>query len=225
MNDIRTPAKAAELWFIFQRLYQTFGPQHWWPARTRLEVIIGAVLTQNTAWQNVEKAIARLRKLRLLNLDRLCHLPQCQLAALIRPAGYYNIKARRLSALLNWLKKQGGINRLRTLPTTELRRQLLNCYGIGPETADSILLYALNRPVFVIDAYTRRILSRYGIIQGNEPYDQLQMLIEHRLKPFLTPDQTATIRIYNEFHALLVRHARTWCRKQPRCAGCPLAAR
>jgi endonuclease-3 related protein len=220
-NNCHQPP-TAEIWTIFQRLYQTFGPQHWWPARTRLEIIIGAILTQNTAWQNVEKAITRLRKSGLLNLDRLYHLSPSQLASFIRPAGYYNIKARRLLALIKWLKKEGGISRLRTRSTPELRQQLLNCYGIGPETADSILLYAFNRPVFVIDAYTRRILSRYGIIQGNEPYEQLRNLIENSLAPFLAGNLETTVRVYNEFHALLVKLAKTNCRTEPRCSGCPL---
>jgi|UniRef100_A0A7V3V013 endonuclease-3 related protein len=218
-------AAASELGNIYQRLYQTFGPQHWWPARTRLEVIIGAVLTQNTAWQNVEKAIANLKKSGLLNLNRLCSLPPHQLAALIRPAGYYNLKSRRLLALLHWLKKNGGISKISTLPTAQLRENLLNCYGIGPETADSILLYALDRPVFVVDAYTRRILSRYGLITGDESYEQLRLLIENSLAPFLSDKQEPAVRVYNEFHALLVKLAKTHCRSKPSCSGCPLDSR
>lgn len=225
MEDKNPVTSPPELWFIFQRLYQTFGPQHWWPAQTPLEVIIGAVLTQNTAWKNVEKAIANLNNSGLLSLKRLCQLSQPELASLIRPAGYYNIKARRLLKLLRWVKKQGGIRKIGTLPTYELRNRLLSCYGIGPETADSILLYAFNRPVFVIDAYTRRILSRYGLIRGDEPYEQLRLGMENSLALFIQDQALNKVMVYNEFHALLVKLAKTHCCTQPHCPGCPLDPR
>lgn len=225
MPLVRKLKPVPELWTIFQKLFQAYGPQHWWPARTPLEVIIGAVLTQNTAWQNVERAMANLKHARLMNLDRLCRTPAGRIAELIRPAGYYNIKARRLLSVLKWLKERGGFAKLRTTPTSRLRTSLLDCYGVGPETADSILLYALNRPVFVIDAYTRRILARYGLIQGDEPYEELRSWIEASLAPFLKNDPSATVRAFNEFHALFVRLAKTHCRSQPRCPGCPLNSR
>lgn len=225
MNARHQLKPAPELWHIFRQLSQAYGPQHWWPAESPLEVIVGAVLTQNTAWPNVEKAIASLKRARLMNLDRLCRIPAAELARLIRPAGYYNIKARRLLAVLNWIAAQGGLTNLKTVPTDRLRAGLLACYGVGPETADSILLYAFDRPVFVIDAYTRRILARYGLIQGDEPYEQLRSWIEESLKPFLGDDPQQTVRVFNEFHALLVRLAKTHCRSRPCCPGCPLDSR
>jgi len=178
--------------------------------------MVGAVLTQNTAWSNVEKALDRLKRHRLLTLKALSRITPSRLGPLIRPCGYYNIKARRLLELVHWLQSSGGLRRLRLMPTAPLRCQLLSLNGIGPETADSILLYALNRPVFVVDAYTRRILSRYGLIHGDEPYDQIRLLFETSL-----PKRPALL---GEFHALLVRLAKTHCRSQPHCTGCPLAS-
>ncbi|MBN2465241.1 endonuclease III domain-containing protein [candidate division WOR-3 bacterium] len=200
---------------IHRRLFGAFGPQHWWPGDTQLEIAVGAILTQNTAWSNVEKAIAVLKSHRLLTLERLTPLSPTEIAPLIRSAGFYNIKAARLAAFLGWLKSTGGFAGLRRIPTAELRAQLLACHGIGPETADSILLYALSRPVFVVDTYTRRILSRYGLIVGDEHYDTLRAMFESTL-----PRST---RLYNEYHALLVRLAKTNCRSQPSCDSCPLA--
>ena len=200
---------------IYHRLYSAFGPQHWWPADTPLEVIVGAVLTQNTSWKNVEYAIANLRQRGLLNLTRLSRIPAGELAAIIRPAGFYNLKARRLLSVIHWLGANGGLRSLSRVRTLELRRLLLACPGIGPETADSILLYALDRPVFVIDAYTRRILYRYGLATGDETYDHLQSMF-HTAVP-------CNLRRYNEFHALLVQLAKTHCRAKPLCCGCPLA--
>jgi endonuclease III related protein len=200
---------------VFRRLYTEFGPQHWWPGDSPLEVAVGAVLTQNTAWTNVERAVAVLKSRRLLSLRRLARLTPARLAPLIRAAGCNNIKARRLLALGRWLDAAGGFAGLRRLPTEALRGSLLACHGVGPETADSILLYAFNRPVFVVDAYTRRILSRCGIIAGTEPYETLRMRFESGL-----PRRT---RLFNEYHALLVRLAKANCRVRPSCAGCPLA--
>ena len=199
---------------IYHRLYQAFGPQHWWPGDTPLEVAVGAVLTQNTAWTNVEKAIAVLKSRRLLSLDKLVRLSPRRLAPLIRSAGFHNIKAQRLAALLAWLKAQNGFAALNRTSTTDLRPLLLACHGVGPETADSILLYALNRPVFVIDAYTRRILSRYGLIAGDEPYEVLRRMLESSLP--------RSAKLYNEYHALLVRLAKVNCRPRPLCDSCPL---
>jgi endonuclease-3 related protein len=198
----------------YHRLYQAFGRQHWWPGDTPLEVAVGAVLTQNTAWANVERAIAVLKSRRLLSLDKLARLSPRRLAPLIRSAGFHNIKAQRLAALLAWLKAQGGFAALNRTPTRDLRPRLLACHGVGPETADSILLYALNRPVFVIDAYTRRILSRYGLIAGDEPYETLRRMFESSLP--------RSPKLYNEYHALLVRLAKVNCRSRPLCNSCPL---
>jgi endonuclease-3 related protein len=199
---------------IYSRLFRAFGPQHWWPGDTPLEVAVGAVLTQNTAWTNVEKAVAVLKSRRLLSLDKLVRLSPRRLAPLIRSAGFHNIKARRLAALLAWLEAQGGFAALSRIPTPDLRSLLLACHGVGPETADSILLYALNRPVFVIDAYTRRILSRYGLIAGDEPYEVLRRMFESSLP--------RSAKLYNEYHALLVRLAKVNCRARPICNSCPL---
>jgi endonuclease-3 related protein len=200
---------------IYRRLHQAFGPQHWWPGDTPLEVAVGAVLTQNTAWANVEKAMAVLKSRRLLSLNKLARLSPTRLAPLIRSAGFYNVKARRLAALLGWLKAQGGFAALNRTPTPDLRPLLLACNGVGPETADSILLYALGRPVFVVDAYTRRILSRYGLIAGDEPYETLRLMFESSLP--------RSPKLYNEYHALLVRLAKVNCRLRPLCDSCPLA--
>ena len=209
----RSPA-GKPLLRVYRQLHRAFGPQHWWPGDTPLEVAVGAVLTQNTAWTNVEKAIAALKSRRLLTLDRLARLSQHELAPLIRSAGFYNIKARRLAALLAWLQAEGGFAALARVPTGELRTHLLACHGVGPETADSILLYALGRPVFVVDAYLRRILSRYGLIAGDESYDELRRRFESSL-----PRRP---RVYNEYHALLVRLAKENCRTRPICETCPL---
>jgi endonuclease III related protein len=178
-------------------------------------VAVGAILTQNTAWTNVEKAIAVLKSRRLLSLAALTRLSPAELAPLIRSAGFYNIKAARLAAFLGRLKQLGGFAALNRTPTPELRSQLLACHGVGPETADSILLYALARPVFVVDAYTRRILSRYGLIAGDEPYEDLRVMFESSLP--------RSSKLYNEYHALLVRLAKVNCRSRPLCDSCPLA--
>ena len=200
---------------IYQRLHRAFGPQHWWPGDTPLEIAVGAILTQNTAWANVEKAIAVLKSYRLLSLKRLARLSPLELAPLIRSAGFHNIKATRLAAFLGWLEAHGGFPGLRRIPTGALRPLLLACNGVGPETADSILLYALGRPVFVVDTYTRRILSRYGLIAGDEPYEPLRLMFESSLPH--------SQRLYNECHALLVRLAKVNCRSRPICDSCPLA--
>jgi endonuclease-3 related protein len=214
-SDPNPTGTSAVLTDIYRRLFSTFGPQHWWPGDTRLEIAVGAILTQNTAWINVEKAIAVLKSQHLLSLGKLARLSPAGLAPLIRNSGFYNIKATRLAAFLAWLRSNGGFAGLRRIPTAELRTRLLACHGIGPETADSILLYALERPVFVVDTYTRRILSRYGTIAGDEPYEHLRLLFESSL-----PHNPS---LYNEYHALLVRLAKTHCRSKPVCDSCPLA--
>ena len=188
---------------VYERLYEAYGPQYWWPAETPFEVMVGAVLTQNTAWTNVEKAIANLRYEDVLRPERLLSLPDAELAGLIRPSGYFNIKTRRLKNLCHWLQSRGGLRQVRDEDTAGLRRALLAVNGVGPETADDILLYAFERPVFVIDAYTRRLFSRLGIIQGDESYEALRELFEKSL-----PED---VDLYNEYHALIVRHAKEPC--------------
>lgn len=215
MRNPETSKNARALQAIYRRLYAAFGPQHWWPGDTPLEIAVGAVLTQNTSWGNVEKAMAVLKSRRLLSLKRLARLSPAELAPLIRSAGFHNIKAARLAAFLKWLRTHSGFAALSRTPTTELRAQLLACHGVGPETADSILLYAMDRPAFVVDAYTRRILSRYGLIAGDEPYEALRRMFESSL-----PRRP---RLYNEYHALLVRLAKVNCRPRPLCDSCPLA--
>ncbi len=201
---------------VYTELWRTWGPQHWWPGRTRFEVIVGAILTQNTAWSNVEKAIRCLRAARALTPRRLHAAPVDQVAEWIRPAGYFNVKARRLRAFTTLLHTQfnGQLTRLFALDTPSLRRVLLSVNGIGPETADSILLYAAKRPVFVVDAYTRRILARHGWIAPDADYDAIAQLFTSRLP--------ADVALYNEYHALLVQLGKTYCRPKPDCAHCPL---
>jgi endonuclease-3 related protein len=201
---------------IFELLFERFGPQHWWPGETKDEIITGTILTQNTNWQNVEKAILNLKKASLMSLDKLYSLRQEQLAELIRPAGYYNIKAKRLAAFLKWLFEQhnGRLSEIESMKTETLRQELLQINGIGRETADSILLYAFERPVFVVDAYTYRIATRHQLIEPECDYEQLRSLFEDNLED--------DVKLFNEFHALLVRTGKDFCRPKARCAGCPL---
>ncbi len=201
---------------VYRALFRHFGPQHWWPGRTPFEVCVGAILTQNTAWTNVEKAIARLRATRSLTPRALHALPAAALADLIRPAGYFNVKARRLHAFTGLLHDRhgGSLRRLFALPTPELRAALLATSGIGPETADSILLYAAGQPVFVIDAYTRRVLARHGWLDARSGYADAQALFTAQLP--------ADLARYNEYHALIVALGKHHCRPRPRCEACPL---
>ncbi|RJO64919.1 MAG: endonuclease III domain-containing protein [Candidatus Omnitrophota bacterium] len=202
---------------IYQRLYASLGPQGWWPAETPFEVIIGAILTQNTNWQNVAKAISNLKEAKAITARTLYSLPRKRLTRLIRPAGYYNIKTERLECFLKFLftRYRGSVRKMRTQGLNTLRLQLLSVKGIGPETADSILLYALGKPVFVVDAYTRRIFTRHSLIKGDEDYHAIQNLIMKNLK--------RNVQLFNEFHALLVEVGKKFCRKKnPRCARCPL---
>jgi len=197
---------------LYERLYEAYGRQNWWPAETPFEVMVGAILTQNTAWTNVEKAINALKKNDSLALQAINRLDLEQLALLIRPAGYFNVKSRRLKHLCNWLVEQGGLQALTSRDTEELRNQLLSVNGIGPETADDILLYAFERPVFVIDAYTRRLLVKLGLIEGNEKYQLLRAYFETVLDPSPV--------LYNEYHALIVRHAKEKCVNSMACRHC-----
>lgn len=201
---------------IYSLLYSEFGPQGWWPAKTSFEVIVGAILTQNTSWGNVERAIRNLKSARVLSVKKLRSLPQAELARLIRPAGYFNIKAKRLKNFLNFLynKYQGNLNKLLSQNIGSLRRELLDVNGIGPETADSIILYAAKKPVFVIDAYTKRIMSRHGILKNDASYEGFQEVFMKSLKK--------KVKMFNEYHALLVRLAKNHCKSKPDCKICPL---
>lgn len=199
---------------VYARLFAAFGPQQWWPAQSPFEVMVGAILTQNTAWQNVERAIANLRARDRLDATRISATRRDHLAAWLRPSGYFNIKAARLQNFCRWYLDSGGYAALARHDTAVLRAALLGVNGIGPETADDILLYAFTRPVFVIDAYTRRLLARLGLYRGDEPYEDLRLAIE----TVLGPDTD----LYGEYHALIVRHAKQHCRVRPLCAGCVL---
>jgi endonuclease-3 related protein len=201
---------------IYRLLYDQFGPQHWWTGQTRFEIITGAILTQNTNWANVEKAITNLKSAECLTPEKIHHLDHAQLANLIRPAGYFNIKAKRLKNFINWLFENynGDLNELESVDTNRLRAELLSVKGIGCETADSILLYAFDRPVFVIDAYTARIVFRHELIDPDADYEQLREFFESSL-----PVDT---QLFNEYHALLVKVGKEFCRPKARCPGCPL---
>nr|VFK55417.1 MAG: DNA-3-methyladenine glycosylase III [Candidatus Kentron sp. TUN]VFK55529.1 MAG: DNA-3-methyladenine glycosylase III [Candidatus Kentron sp. TUN]VFK61664.1 MAG: DNA-3-methyladenine glycosylase III [Candidatus Kentron sp. TUN] len=199
---------------VYQTLDEYYGPQDWWPGDSSFEIMVGAVLTQNTAWSNVEKAIGNLKAADCLDADAIVALPAADLAELIRPSGYFNLKAKRLQYFCRWYTKQGQYDELARLNTLALRDALLSTYGIGPETADDILLYAFDRPVFVIDAYTRRIFSRLEILDGDLPYEVLRSEIEGALP--------ADSKLFNQYHALIVQHGKDICRKRPRCAQCCL---
>jgi endonuclease-3 related protein len=206
---------------VYDKLLAHYGPQHWWPGETPFEVMVGAVLTQNTAWSNVEKAIANLVANNALAPEAILQAPVQQLAEWLRPSGYFNVKAGRLREFCRWYLERGGLAALQSLSTPELRHELLRVKGVGPETADDILLYAFARPVFVIDAYTRRLFSRLGTIQGDETYEELRAFFERGLGGAAGEN----VGIFNEYHALIVIHAKEACRKQPLCKGCPLRRR
>ena len=201
---------------IYQLLFHRFGPQHWWPGQTQFEIITGAILTQNTNWTNVEKAIANLKSADCLTPEKIHCLDIPELAELIRPAGYYRIKAKRLKNFVNWLfeSHEGSLTSLENLDTDQLRAQLLAINGVGHETADSILLYALKRPIFVVDAYTARIAVRHGLIDPDADYEQLRELFQSNLPQ--------DVQLFNEYHALLVRLGSQFCKPKPKCPGCPL---
>jgi endonuclease-3 related protein len=201
---------------IYLRLSAAFGPQHWWPAETPFEVMVGAVLTQSAAWTNVEKAIRNLKEAQALSPDAIRNMSFTELAELIKPSGYYNAKARKLKSLVYWLGENfsDDIDGMAAKETQKLREDLLTVYGIGPETADSILLYALGKPVFVIDSYTRRIFARIGLLREENSYNDCQRLFTANL----TPDVT----VFNEYHALIVKLAKEACNKKPDCSRCCL---
>ncbi len=205
------------LWTIYERMLVQLGPQHWWPAETPFEVMVGAILTQNTSWKNVERAIDNLKGVGLMSLEALSTLPTGLLAEYIRPAGYYNIKAGRLHNLLTFINEHhgGDLQAFLDQPLPHFREQLLSVKGVGRETADSILLYAANLPVFVVDTYTHRILVRHQVIDEEFGYEAIQELFMDNL--------ACDTRLYNEYHALLVRVGNVYCKKNnPNCAACPL---
>jgi endonuclease III related protein len=206
-----------ELANYYDALFQAHGPQQWWPGRTRFEVIVGAILTQNTSWTNVERAIGNLRREKLLTPAAMEKISTTRLAGLIRSSGYFRQKARKLKEFVYFLRRnyRGSLNKMFATPTGQLREQLLAVHGIGPETADSILLYAGQHKVFVVDAYTRRMLERHGLIHNKASYEEIRVLFEQSVAP-----DTA---IYNEYHALIVHTGKHFCRtRQPDCEHCCL---
>jgi endonuclease III related protein len=222
-----------------------YGPQNWWPAQSRFEVIVGAYLTQNTNWSNVEKAIANLRRARLLSLSAMRKAPLADLETMVRPSGYFRQKARNLKTFISFLDENysGSLSRMFSQPTEKLREELLALNGVGPETADSILLYAGNHPVFVVDAYTRRILERHGIIHSKTKYEEIHALMEqaitgakneslavrapgssprHKVSRISSTPRSELAQHYNELHALIIRVGNQHCRTKANCEGCPL---
>jgi endonuclease III related protein len=246
--------KYQEIRAYYETLFSAWGRQHWWPAQSRFEMIVGAYLTQNTSWTNVEKALASLRRARLLTMAGIRRTPEAQLALLIRSSGYFRQKATRLKTFVRFLDERydGSLTQMFARPTSELRAELLALNGVGPETADSILLYAGNRPIFVVDAYTRRILERHRIISHAESYDEIRELVEralsvisaathplsgsavntvasgpegscHRPSRLSGGPRPSLVQIFNEMHGLIVGVGKTYCLKsQPRCEHCPL---
>ena len=205
-----------ELIQLYRRLHRHYGDLQWWPGESPLEISIGAILTQNTAWTNVEKAIKRLKEARSLDVKTLSRLPHKKLARLIQPAGYFNVKARRLKNFLSFLNERygGSLRKMFKQESLRLREELLSVNGVGPETADSILLYAGEKASFVIDAYTKRIFSRHGVLPYDKSYDEFQGLFMNQLP--------ASAPFYNEYHAMFVNVGKDFCRKRPLCSSCPL---
>lgn len=200
---------------VYAALFAAYGPQSWWPAVTPFEVMVGAILTQNTAWSNVELGLARLRARVPLTAEGILALPEAELAACLRPVGYFNVKGQRLRAFCAAYVAQGGLQGLSRLATPELRHRLLAIKGVGPETTDDMLLYAFQRPVFVVDAYTRRLFTRLGELGGDEGYETIRHAFEGALG--------ADVPLFNEYHALIVRQGKEVCRPRPRCGACCLA--
>jgi len=216
MSDGGVTATGAGLRRVYRRLRRHFGPAGWWPGETPFEVCLGAILTQNTSWTNVEKALAALRRRNRLSYERLRSLPPSRIAPLIRSSGYYNVKARRVKAFLDFLGREygGRVERMAGEEPSVLRAKLLGIDGIGRETADSIVLYAAGLPLFVVDAYTRRIFERLGLLRGDESYDAVQDFFMGRLPP--------DVALYNDYHAQIVKLGKDVCRPHPRCDDCPL---
>lgn len=207
----------ASLRTYYDALFAAHGPQHWWPGRTAFEIIVGAILTQNTSWSNVEIAMRNLRRGKLLTSRAIERVSFARLAQLIRSSGYFRQKAKKLKCFVRFVRSEygGSLNRMFRAPTEALREKLLGVHGIGPETADAILLYAGKHPVFVVDAYTRRMLERHGLAARSQSYEEIRQLFERGF-PRDAP-------LYNEFHALIVRNGKEYCRtSNPRCSECPL---
>ncbi|HEX3156315.1 MAG TPA: endonuclease III domain-containing protein [Candidatus Angelobacter sp.] len=244
-NPSAPPRLRSEIPQYYIALLARYGPQNWWPARSRFEVIVGAYLTQNTNWSNVEKALLKLRHARCLSVNALRTTPIDELEELIRPSGYFRQKARNLKTFIAFLDRQysGSLSRMFAGPTEKLRAELLELNGVGPETADSILLYAGNHPVFVVDAYTRRVLLRHGIIHEKTSYEEIRSMVEltissseaeslvvkssgsdprHPVSRMSSSARTELAQHYNELHALIVRVGNHYCRTKPICEGCPL---
>ena len=210
MNNAKTILK------IYQRMFDALGPQQWWPGETPFEVVIGAILTQNTNWSNVEKAIKNLKTAGMLSPGGIQELSLPELAQLIRPSGFFNVKARRVKTFIDWLfsRYEGNLSSMFAQDLQTLRDELLSVKGIGPETADSILLYAGNLPTFVVDAYTHRIFSRHGFISEESTYDDMKTFFEENLPK--------DVKLYNEYHALLVNIGKMFCKPKKVCEQCPL---
>jgi endonuclease III related protein len=213
----RVPALHTSLRRYYDVLFVAYGPQHWWPGRTAFEIIVGAILTQNTSWSNVEIAMRNLRREKLLTPRAIERVSLRRLAQLVRSSGYFRQKAKKLKCFVRFLRSEygGSLNRMFRAPTTVLREKLLGVHGVGPETADAILLYAGRHPVFVVDAYARRTLERHGLAEPTQSYEEIRQVFERSL-PSDAP-------LYNEFHALIVRNGKEHCRtSNPRCSECPL---
>ena len=208
--------KTKALLQIYQKMFDALGPRHWWPGETPFEVIIGAILTQNTNWSNVEKAIKNLKTAGKLSPEGMYELSVTELAELIRPSGFFNVKSKRVKAFINWLfsRYEGNLSKMFAQDLQALRGELLSVKGIGPETADSILLYAGNMPTFVVDAYTHRIFSRHELIPEESTYDEMKSFFEENL-----PED---VQLFNEYHALLVNIGKTFCKTKKVCEPCPL---
>jgi endonuclease-3 related protein len=251
---VQAHSKDEEIRKYYGVLYRAWGPQHWWPAETPFEVIVGAYLTQNTAWTNVERALANLRRAEVLSVEGIRRIRLARLERLVRPSGYFRQKARRLKTFVTFLDRQyeSSLERMFAQSTEKLRAELLELNGVGPETADSILLYAGNHPVFVVDAYTRRVLDRHAILPGKTDYEEIRQVFqrslnpladqrEHRLPQAREPlesgfpgtvhppsamssgHRTALVQVYNEMHGLIVGVGKYHCGKsKPKCDGCPL---
>jgi endonuclease-3 related protein len=206
-----------KLMALYTAMYDAFGPQAWWPGDGPLEIMIGAVLTQNTNWKNVERAIDNLRQEKMIDVEQLVKIEPARLAELIRPAGYFTVKAKRLKNLMNhvWKHYQSDIGRFFDLSVSTLREELLGVSGIGPETADDIVLYAANKPTFVVDTYTYRIMLRHYLISQDDEYMTIKELFEDNLP--------ADVKLFNEYHALIVAVGKNYCKKtNPTCERCPL---
>ena len=208
--------KTKKLLKIYQKMFDAFGPRQWWPGETPFEVVIGAILTQNTNWPNVEKAIKNLKIAGKLSPEGIYELSVTELAKLIRPSGFYNVKAKRVKAFIHWLfsRYEGNLSKMFAQDLQSLRSELLSVKGIGPETADSILLYAGNMPTFVVDAYTHRIFSRHELIPEESTYDEMKSFFEENLPK--------DVQLFNEYHALLVNIGKMFCKPKKVCEPCPL---